>query len=199
VSKIVVDTFVTLDGVMQAPNGPDDDRDGDFPHGGWQVPHSDEAIDAFIGAGIAQTTGLLLGRRTYEAFAAHWPNVPGESARTLNELPKYVASRTLDTVEWQNSTLLGADVPRAVAELRARPGGEIHVVGSGDLLQTLIRHDLVDVYRLMVFPVLLGTGKRLFGEGTGPAGLTLVETRTTDKGAIICVYQRAGDVTYGSY
>jgi dihydrofolate reductase len=203
-SKIVVDTFLTIDGVMQAPGAPNEDVDGGFPHGGWQVNHLDEAMGEFVGAGIAQTTGLLLGRRTYEIFAAHWPRVPedhqdAEIGRVLNSLPKYVASRTLTALEWQNSTLLGDDVPAAVAKLREQPGGEIHVIGSGDLVQTLIRHDLVDEYRLMIFPVVVGTGKRLFAGGAVPATFTLVESRSTPAGAVICVYQPAGELVCGSF
>ncbi len=203
-SRIVVDSFLTLDGVMQAPGGPDEDREGGFPHGGWQVPLFDEQVGEFVGQGIEHTEGLLLGRTTYEIFAEHWPNVPEDNpdagiATVLNALPKYVASRTLTSVQWQNSTLLGADVLAAVAKLREQPGGEIHVIGSGDLIQTLIRHDLVDEYRLIVFPLLLGTGKKLFADGTVPTGLELVEARSTPRGAVLCVYRRAGEVTYGSF
>lgn len=203
-SKIVVDTFLTVDGVLQAPGGPDEDREGGFTHGGWQAPLFDEASGEFIGEGFARIDGLLLGRKTYDIFAAHWPRVTddhpdADAGRALNALPKYVASRTLTELTWQNSTLLGEDVPGAVAKLREEPGGEIHVMGSGDLIQTLIRHDLVDEYRLMIFPVVLGTGKRLFAEGAVPAALELVESRTTPGGVVICVYRRAGDVTYGSF
>lgn len=203
-STIVIDSFLTLDGVLQAPGGPNEDREGGFTHGGWQAGLFDEAVGGFVGEGIAKTEGLLLGRRTYEIFAAHWPRVGGdhpdaEVGDTLNKLPKYVASRTLTAVEWQNSTLLGDDVPGAVARLREQPGGEIHVIGSGNLAQTLIRHGLVDEYRLMIFPVLLGSGKKLFAEGTVPAALNLVESRTTPSGVVICVYRPAGEVSYGSF
>jgi dihydrofolate reductase len=203
-SKIVVDTFLTLDGVLQAPGAPDEDPESGFPHGGWQVPLFDEQVGEFVGEGIERTEGLLLGRKTYDIFAAHWPNVPddnpdAEIAKVLNAIPKYVASRTRKAVDWQNSTLLGADVPGAIAKLRAQPGGEIHVIGSGDLAQTLIRHDLVDEYRLITFPIVLGTGKRLFADGAVPTGLELVECRSTPSGAILAVYRRAGEVTYGSF
>ena len=203
-TTIVIDTFLTLDGVLQAPGGPTEDPESGFTHGGWQVPLFDEAVGEFVTEGMAKTEGLLLGRRTYEIFAAYWPRVgkdhpDGDIGNTINRVPKYVASRTLTAVEWQNSTLLGDDVPGAVAKLREQPGGEIHVIGSGNLAQTLIRHDLVDEYRLIVFPVLLGTGKRLFAEGTVPAALNLVESRTTPSGVVICVYRRAGEVTYGSF
>jgi len=203
-SKIVVDTFLTLDGVLQAPGGPGEDREGDFPHGGWQVQHFDEECGAYIGEGFARIEGLLLGRKTYDIFAGFWPNVSadqedGAIAEALNSLPKYVASRTLKSVDWQNSTLLGDNVPAAVSKLREQEGGEIHVMGSGDLIQTLIKHDLVDEFSLMIFPVVLGTGKRLFGEGTVPAAFKLTESRTTPSGVVICRYERHGEVTYGSY
>ncbi|MPZ83981.1 MAG: dihydrofolate reductase [Actinophytocola sp.] len=203
-SKIVVDTFLTVDGVLQAPGAPDEDREGGFTHGGWQAPLFDEAAGEFVGEGFARIEGLLLGRKTYEIFAAYWPRIADDhpdaaAGQALNALPKYVASRTLTGVEWQNSTLLGDDVTAAVAKLREQQGGEIHVMGSGDLVQTLIRHDLVDEYRLMIFPVVLGTGKKLFAEGAVPTALELVESRTTPGGVVICVYRRAGEVTYGSF
>ncbi len=203
-SKIVVDTFLTLDGVLQAPGGSTEDVEGDFPHGGWQKPLFDEECGAYIGEGFARIEGLLLGRKTYEIFASFWPLVTddhedADAAQALNSLPKYVASRTLTSVRWQNSTLLGDDVPGAVAKLREQPGGEIHVMGSGDLIQTLLAHDLVDELSLMIFPVVLGTGKRLFGEGTVPAAFRLAESRTTSSGVVICRYERAGEVTYDTY
>lgn len=203
-SRIVIDTFLSIDGVMQAPGAPNEDVDGGFPHGGWQVNHFDEAMGQFVGSGMASTEGLLLGRKTYQIFAGHWPKVAEdhpheETARILNSIPKYVASRTLTGVEWQNSTLLDGDVAAAVATLREQPGGEIHVIGSGDLAQTLMRHDLVDEYRLMIFPVVIGTGKRLFADGAVPATMALVESRTTPAGAVICVYRPAGELVCGSF
>jgi dihydrofolate reductase len=203
-STIVVDTFLTLDGVMQAPGMPDEDREGGFAHGGWQVPFFDDAVGEFVGAGVAATDGLLLGRKTYEILGGFWSRVGPDHphaavAEVLNRVPKYVASRTLTAVDWHNSTLLGADVPAAVAALREQDRGEIHVTGSGDLLRTLIRHDLVDEYRLTIFPVVLGTGKRLFAEGTVPIGLRLVDAKTTPSGVVCAVYRRAGDVTYGAH
>jgi len=202
-STIIVDTFLTLDGVMQAPGRPEEDPSDGFSHGGWQVPFFDEAVGEFVGAGMATTEGLLLGRKSYEILGGFWSKVGPEhphaaAAEVLNRIPKYVASRTLTSVDW-NSTLLGADVPTAVAKLREQHGGEIHVIGSADLLQTLIRHDLVDEYRLTIFPVVLGTGKKLFAEGTVPAALRLVETKTTPSGVICAVYRRAGEVTYGAH
>lgn len=203
-STIVVNAFLTLDGVAQAPGAPEEDRDGGFPHGGWQVPYFTEEQGELIGGWQQQADGLLLGRKTYEIFAAHWPRIPGDHdhaaiAKTLNEAPKYVASRTLTSVDWQNSTLLGPDVPAAVAELKERDLGELQVIGSLDLAQILIRHNLVDEYRLLVYPLLLGVGKRLFAEGTVPAGLKLVSTETTSAGVTASVYRPAGPVTYGSF
>jgi dihydrofolate reductase len=203
-STIAINSFLTLDGVGQAPGGPDEDRDGGFEHGGWQVPHFTEQLGEIVGSWHSGIGGLLLGRRTYEIFAAHWPNVPADHehaamAKLLNEAPKFVASRTLGTLDWHNSTLLGADVPAAVAELKNQDLGELLVIGSLNLAQTLIGHDLVDEYRLTVFPVVLGTGKRLFGDGTIPNGLELVATRTTDAGVIACTYRPVGKPTYSSF
>ncbi len=203
-SKIVVQTFLTLDGVMQAPGAREEDPSGGFTHGGWQAPHFDETTGEIVDAWYQRAEGLLLGRRTYDIFNAYWPHVPADHefvsmADRLNSLPKYVASRTLTEVTWQNSTLLGDDVPAAVAKLRERPGGGILVAGSGDLAQTLVRHDLVDEFQLLTFPLLLGSGQRLFGDGTVPTGLRLVESRTTPSGAVAAVYRRGGEVTYGSF
>jgi len=202
-STVVINTFLTLDGVAQAPGGPDEDRDSGFEHGGWQVPFFTEQLGEIIGPWFAQPGAMLLGRRTYDIFAAYWPNIPADRddapmAKILNETPKYVASRTVRSLAWQNSSLLDADVPTAVAALKKQDLGEIHVHGSLDLAQTLIRHNLVDEYRLTVFPVVLGTGKRLF-EGTVPASLQLVSAQTTDAGVVACVYRVAGPVEYGAY
>ncbi len=190
--KVVVGTFVTVDGVMQAPGGPEEDRAGGFEHGGWLVPFFDDAMGQLIDEWTGAADALLLGRKTYEIFAAHWPRMPADdpTAAKLNSVPKYVASRTLDSVEWQNSTLLHGDVAQAVAELKERVEGEIQVTGSGDLIQTLLTADLVDEYRLWVFPVLLGTGKRLFG-GTIPRALRLADTRTFATGVAV-QHLRAG-------
>lgn len=199
-AKLTINTFLTLDGVMQAPGGPDEDREGGFEHGGWSVPFStDEQFGEAMTEWMDRAGGVLLGRRTYDIFAAYWPHATGPTADQLNRVPKYVASRTLDKVDWNNSTLLEGDVPDAVAELKRRPGQEIQVHGSGDLAQTLIGHDLIDEYRLWFMPVLLGTGKRLFGEGTVPLGMRLADAKTTSSGAALHVYERAGDVEHGSF
>lgn len=199
--KLVVGTFLTLDGVMQAPGGPEEDPSGGFTHGGWSVGYWDDRMGQIITESIDRMDALLLGRRTYEIFAAHWPRVPDDDpvAAKLNSVPKYVASTTLRRVEWNNSTLLEGDVARAVAELKDEPGGEIQVQGSCRLIQTLLEHDLVDEYRLWVFPVVLGSGRRLFGDGAAPAGLQLLGTETSSTGVAIHTYARAGDIRYGSF
>jgi dihydrofolate reductase len=149
---------------------------------------------------IRRAGGFVLGRKTYEIFAAHWPHVTDDPiADKLNSAPKYVASRTLDRVTWHHSTLLRGDVAEAVGRLTADPGGELQIHGRGDLIQTLLQHHLVDEFRLWVFPVVLGTGKRLFGGGTVPAAFELVETRTSTTGALLHVYRAAGSLTYGSF
>ncbi len=200
-ASLVVGTFLTLDGVMQAPGGPDEDRSGGFAHGGWSVGYWDDAMGQVITEWTAKADALLLGRTTYQIFAAHWPHVPDDDpvGAVLNGVPKYVASTTLNTVEWNNSTLLEGDVPRAVADLKVARSGEIQVHGSCGLLQTLIEHDLIDEYRLWTFPVLLGSGKRLFDAGTIPAGLELIDTTTSSSGVVISRYRRAGDIRYGSF
>jgi dihydrofolate reductase len=199
--KLVVGTFVTVDGVMQAPGGPDEDREGGFAHGGWSVNYWDEVMGQIITDTTLQAGALLLGRKTYDIFAAHWPKVSDEDpvAAKLNSVPKYVASRTLDRVAWNNSTLIEGDLAEAVAALKEQPGDEIQVTGSGDLIQTLIEHDLVDEYRLWVFPVVLGGGKRLFAGGAVPAALNLIDTKTSSTGVAIHTYERAGAIRYGSF
>jgi dihydrofolate reductase len=199
--KLQVGTFVTLDGVMQAPGGPDEDRDGGFEHGGWSFHYWDDAMGERITESTLRADALLLGRRTYEIFASHWPNVGDEDpvAAKLNSVPKYVASRTLDEVTWRNSKLLEGDVVDAVARLKKEVDGEIQVTGSATLLQTLIGADLVDGYELWVFPLVLGGGKRLFGDGTVPASFELVDSQMSSTGVAIHAYKRAGDVEYGSF
>src|SRR6266498_197311 len=198
--KLRVNTFLTLDGVMQAPGGPEEDTSGGFEHGGWSVNYWDDRMGQIMGEFMGKPFDLLLGRKTYEIFAAHWPRVKNDpAADTLNNAKKYVASRTLNTVEWQNSTLLKGDVGEEVERLKEQAGPEIQVHGSGNLIQTLMKHDLIDEFQLMVFPVLLGSGKRLFAGGTIPAGLKVVESQTASSGVIIARYERAGDVKYGSF
>lgn len=201
-AKLTLTAFLTLDGVVQAPGGPREDREGGFEHGGWVVPYADEDMGRFIDGAFRSATGFLLGRRTYQIFAAHWPRVTDEAdpvASRLNNLPKYVASRTLEKVEWNNSTLLGEDVPREVAALKERLDGELQIHGSGNLAQSLMAHGLIDEYRLLVYPVLLGTGKRLFTDGIAPAALELTDTRTTGTGVAVHTYRTVGKPGYGSF
>lgn len=198
--ELVVGTFMSLDGVMQAPGGPDEDRDGGFTHGGWLVPYFDQRFLELMTEWATRADAFLLGRKTYEIFAGSWPNSTDpadEIATALNTRPKYVASRTLRELDWQNTHLLEGDVAKAVAELKAGDGGEIQVHGSSDLLQTLFKHDLVDVLRIWWFPVVLGSGKRLFGEGTVPLGFRLEESAQTATGAVLHVYRRVGGLRYG--
>lgn len=202
-SKLIVTAFLTLDGVMQAPGGPNEDVDAGFEHGGWQVPYVDEDFMSLM-SGVFERTAdhLLLGRKTYDIFAAHWPRVTDADdpiAVKLNGMPKYVASRTLNSLEWNNSHLLKGEAAGSVARLKEQLDGVIMTQGSSDLIHTLQQHDLVDEYRLLVNPVVLGTGKRLFAEGATPAAWKLTESRTTGVGVQYCVYQRAGKPEYGSF
>lgn len=200
--KLVVGTFLTLDGVMQAPGGPEEDRDGGFEHGGWSVKYWDDMMGQIIVEQVLQPDTLLLGRRTYEIFAAHWPRVPDPNdpvASKLNSVRKYVVSRTLEKAEWNNSSLISADIAANVVRLKEQPGGEIQVSGSGGLIQTLLKHDLVDEFRLWVFPVIVGLGKRLFGDGTIPGALRLADTKVSSTGVVIHRYERAGKLEYGSF
>jgi len=197
--KLVVNMFVTLDGVMQAPGGPDEDCEGGFAHGGWQAPLIDEDSGQAMGDHIARMDALLLGRKTYEIFASYWPHatVDLEIAAKLNSMPKYVASKTLDRVEWDNSTLIEGDVAAAMPHLKEQHD-EVHTFGSAGLIQTLLRHDLIDDLNLWVYPLLLGTGKRLFADGTIPTALRFVHCTTYSNGTMQVTYARAGKPTYGN-
>lgn len=200
--KLTVTTFLTLDGVMQGPGGPEEDPSDGFDLGGWGFPYIDEELGASIVEWFAGADAFLLGRRTYEIFAGHWPRVTDANdpvAGPLNNLPKYVASTTLDRLEWNNSTLLGKDVVAAVTELKDRPGRDLQVHGSGDLVQTLIENGLVDEFRLFIQPVVLGRGKRLFGAGTVPTALRLVDAKTTAAGVAVHTYRPTGPATFGSF
>jgi dihydrofolate reductase len=198
--EIVVNTFLTLDGVMQAPGGPQEDPTGGFAHGGWSVPYWDDAMGDRMGELMGEPFDLLLGRRTYEIFAAHWPHVTDDpAADALNGATKYVASRTLESVGWANSTLLEGDVPAALASLKEQDGPEIQVHGSSILIQTLLQYDLIDEFRLWFFPLVLGEGKRLFGDGAVPRGLTLVDTSASSTGVLMTTYRQSEPLTYGSF
>jgi len=209
---LVVNTFLTLDGVMQAPGGPEEDPSDGFRYGGWSAPLWDDAMGEVMGDVMSTPFDLLLGRRTYEIFAAHWPfaaersarggedsGIDVEAAAALNGARKYVASRTLDRVDWNNSVLLEGDVVEAVAELKRQPGPEIQVHGSADLLQTLLRTDLVDELSLFTFPVVVGRGKRLFGDGTAPTGMRVVDAKVFGTGVVWARYARAGAIDTGSF
>jgi dihydrofolate reductase len=198
--KVIVSEFLTLDGVMQAPGDPEEDRRGGFQHGGWQLSYFDDVLGSAVTEGLSAAGGLLLGRRTYEIFAAYWPSAPADIpiAPTINSLPKYVASRTLEEpLGWENSTLLQGDAAKEVASLKEQSGGDLLVIGSGDFVQTLMQNSLVDEYQLMVHPFVLGTGARLFREGTPRTALRLADTKTTTKGVLILTYQPAGKTAEG--
>jgi dihydrofolate reductase len=193
-SKVVVSTFLSLDGVMQAPGSSEEDRSSGFEHGGWQMPYFDDVMGQAVGQGFATTDGFLLGRKTYEIFAGYWPNQPDDdpTAAAMNGMQKYVASRTLqEPLQWSNSTLLKGDVVEEIAKLKQQGGNELQVIGSGEFAQTLIDSDLVDEYRLMVHPIVLGTGKRLFRDGTKKTPLRLVDSTTSTTGVLILTYQPA--------
>ena len=198
--KIIVNAFLTLDGVMQAPGGPEEDRDGGFLHGGWQAPYLDDVMGRLVTEGIVDADGFLLGRKTYDIFASYWPKVTDPNnviATALNSRRKYVVSRGLDRVSWNNSSLIRGDVVAEIRKLGQQPGRSVQTWGSTDVLQTLLKHDLIDEYRLFIFPVVLGSGKRLFGSGTVPVALKQVESVTTGKGATYHRLVRGGKPEYG--
>jgi dihydrofolate reductase len=196
---LTVNTFLTLDGVMQAPGGPEEDPDGGFAHGGWSVNYWDETMGQVMDEAMADPFDLVLGRKTYEIFAAHWPHVDDSAAKALNGATKHVASRTLSSVEWENSVLIEGDVSERVAALKQEDGPELQVHGSSNLLQTLIRDHLVDEFRLWTFPVVVGGGKRLFEDGTIPSGLELVDSKVSTTGVVIGTYRPAGELVTGSF
>jgi dihydrofolate reductase len=198
---LVVTTFVTMDGVMQAPGGPGEDPSGGFSHEGWLVPHFDEVLGEQMNAWFAPAQDFLLGRTTYDIFYASWPKMIDESpvSQGLNFKKKYVASRTRTSLEWETAELLQGDVGDAVRALKAEDGGELQVHGSAGLIQTLLREDLVDELRLIVFPVTVGEGKRLFGEGTVPRTWRLSGSRTSTTGAIMATYARVGELETGNF
>ena len=194
--KVIVNEFLALDGVAQAPGGADEDTSGGFEHGGWHLGYFDDASQQWVLKSITEAGGFLLGRRTFEIFAAYWPNAPEEEqviAEPLNNQPKHVASTTLsEPLEWQNSTLLKGDVPQAVAALKQEDGGDVHVIGSTQLVQTLVEHDLVDEFRVMIDPLVLGGGKRIFRDDGVLRPLQLLDHEVTGTGAILATYAPAG-------
>ena len=199
--QVTLTAFLSLDGVMQGPGGPTEDPSGGFKQGGWMVPYADETMGQFVTDWFEAADAFLLGRTTYEIMAAYWPLVTDEDevARKLNSLPKYVISKTLDEVTWNNSTLIKDDPVKEVMRLKGEAGQELQIHGSGKLAQTLIQHGLIDEYRLWFHPLVLGSGKRLFPEGNTPIALRLIETRTTSTGVVIHVYQPAGKPALGSF
>jgi dihydrofolate reductase len=189
--RVVVINHLTLDGVMQAPGRADEDTRGGFERGGWAGPNIDDVVNAAMGERMARSDGLLLGRRSYEDMLGYWNTQDSPFKDMLNSAPKYVASRRLrEPLPWPNSTLLNADVADAVARLRQQqPGRDLHVMGSGELIQTLMRHDLIDEYLLLIHPLVLGAGRRLFGDGGPPASLRLVDSTVSTTGVLIATYQ----------
>ena len=198
--KLVTSTFVTLDGIMQAPGGPGEDDTGGFEWGGWSVNYWDDMMGQVMGETFAKRPELLLGRKTYEIFAAYWPNAEGEpGADNLNNAKKYVVSRTLNKVDWNNSTLIKGDVVGEIVRLKGLDGPELQVHGSSNLIQTLLKHNLIDELHLWIFPVAIGNGKRLFGEGTNPTDFKLLDSRTSSTGVIIATYELRGELKTGSF
>ena len=188
-------TFVTLDGVMQAPGGPGEDDEGGFQHGGWQGAFGDEVTGQAIGKFMDKPFDLLLGRKTYDIFNGYWPHQSDPIAEKFARAHKYVASRTLDKADWAPSSVI-KDVPGELAKLKAGSGPELHVWGSGNLMQTLLRHGLVDEFHLLTYPVLLGSGKKLFADGTVPVSMKVVESKVSPNGVVIATYKPAGEVRY---
>jgi dihydrofolate reductase len=198
--KLVVNTFLTLDGVMQAPGGPEEDPSDGFAYGGWSVNYWDEGMGEFMDGVMGKPFDLVLGRKTYEIFAAFWPHATEEQgAKPLNDATKYVASRTLESLGWGPSVLIEGDAAEGVAALKQQDGPELQVHGSSNLLQTLLRNNLVDQFHLWTFPVVVGSGKRLFSDGTFPGGLRLVDSIVSMTGVVIGTYVPAGDIPIGSF
>lgn len=197
--NLVVNMFVTLDGVIQSPGGPEEDTESDFVHGGWQAPFLDDESGQVIVQGMERMDALLLGRKTYDIFAGYWPKAPAEDpvAIKLNAVPKYVASQTLDKVDWNNSSLIEGDLAKAIERIKSEHN-EVHTFGSSDLVQSLLRLQLIDRLTLFVYPVVLGAGKRLFQEGAPPTTFELAESRPFKGGAVLMTYGPAGEPTYGT-
>ncbi len=196
--KIVVLTFISLDGVMQAPGGPEEDDSGNFKYGGWTVPYFDDSLGDVMADQMGHPFDLLLGRKTFESFAAYWPHHEEEGAG-INKATKYVASNTLTTHAWSTSVFLKGEVETEIIKLKQQDGPELQVHGSSNLIQTLLKHDLVDEFWLKIFPVTLGVGKRLFGKGTMPASYSLIQSKSLPSGVIIANFKRAGEVKTGSF
>ncbi len=196
--KLIVLSFITLDGVLQGPGGPSEDTSGNFTYGGWTAPYFDDVSGQLMGEQMRRPFYLLLGRKTFEIFASYWPQHEDEWPG-INSVTKYVASNTLTRHEWNKSVFLKGNVVDEIKRLKQQDGPELQVYGSGKLIQTLLTHDLVDEFWLKLFPVTLGTGKRLFAEGTMPAAFTLVDAKISPSGVIFASYRRAGEVRTGSF
>jgi dihydrofolate reductase len=198
--KLIVSTFLTLDGVMQAPGGPEEDESDGFALGGWSVNYWDEQMGQVMGEAMSTPFDLLLGRKTYDIFAAYWPHATDQpGAKPLNDATKYVVSRNRPTLEWSESVLIEGDAAEDIAALKKEDGPELQVHGSGNLIQTLLRHNLVDQYNLWVFPLVIGSGKRLFSDGTVPSALKLVDSTVSSTGVVIGTYEPAGEIVTGSF
>ena len=198
--KLLVTTFVTLDGVVQAPGGPGEDDEGGFAFGGWSVNYWDDLMAQVMAEATSKPFAMVLGRRTYDIMAAYWPHAPEETgAKVFNDATKYVVSRSRPTLDWSNSVLIEGDAAEGIAELKEGSGPELQVHGSGNLTQTLMAHHLIDEYRLWVFPVVIGTGKRLFAEGAIPSALRLVDHQVSTTGVTIGTYEPAGEIVTGTF
>jgi dihydrofolate reductase len=197
--KIIANTFASLDGVMQAPGAPEEDRAGGFAHGGWSVNYWDEMMGQVMDAATNTPFDLLLGRKTYEIFAAYWPHADGSMAHKLNGAKKYVATRTLESLDWPKSVRLGSDLRGELQRLKSETGPEIQIHGSSNLIQSLLAHDLIDEFRVWTFPVVLGKGKRLFETGAPTMAFALVDTKASTSGVVVSTYRRAGEVKPGTF
>jgi len=199
--NLIVQSFVTLDGVMQAPGGPGEDDDGGFAYGGWSVNYWDEQMGQAMAEATGRPFAMVLGRRTYDIMAAYWPTAPEEEgAKVFNDATKYVASRGRPNLEaWSNSIQIEGDAADGLAALKREDGPELQVHGSANLIQTLLGHNLVDQYRLWVFPVVIGSGKRLFADGTVPSGLKLVDSQVSSTGVVLATYEPAGEIPIGTF
>jgi dihydrofolate reductase len=198
--ELIATTFLTLDGVMQAPGGPGEDEDAGFAYGGWSATLWDDRMGEVMGGIMGKPFDLVLGRKTYDIFAGFWPNAPDDAGgKPLNDATKYVASRGRPELTWNPSVLIEGDVAEGVARIKAEDGPQLQVHGSGNLLQTLIRHNLVDRFYLWVFPVVVGPGKRLFADGTIPSALKLVDNVVSTTGVVIGTYEPAGEIVLGSF
>ncbi len=195
--KVIVLEHITLDGVIQAPGGPDEDTSDGFPYGGWMASYSDPILGTALRRQMNLPFDLLLGRKTFDIWAPYWPQ-HGDAWSGVNAATKYVASNTITSSDWQPSVFLNGNIPEKVAKLKQQQGPDLHVWGSGNLLQTLIKEDLVDVFWLMIYPITLGVGKRMFADGTIPAAFKLTESLVTPNGVIVVNYERAGAITTGS-